>query len=733
MRLSPALLLLAAAPLTACSWSPFRLTPRVQRASFFTPPAQLLADKETDVAGIVTVKRVETRWVILPDGDHVALHLTECEMDDLLRGAEQWHGRASQTVMQFEYSDMISEPIAPPAIEGRRYVLWAFASSADSEVPPEAPWTAHSQGLLLIRGRGDREFVFWGGKSYLVSALRDAIRRGDRVPLDQIVDPVRRLRVAEDRMRRGALGDEKAFIRGLLVNVLDAEGQAKLVEREPRAERGADTLGIRESEANPHALWYRSVALLRDLGRDERYRKDVVAALEPVVRTARERIRLASALALVDLGSDAGRAALISGFGSDSERVSTDPPDQAFFPGRYPYDDSTAKACAHALARLGDRRGLGHPKPEVRLAAAEALTDRADPELRRMLEDLARHLEAEVARQRSRGELTKPRKPGDLTNRYPANWVQAHGLLARMGDDRSLRRLVDAYLLDAGTFPREEAPLVPAGRPVMWSDGPSLGAAIRGADPDSKRVLDRLATLYKNDPRWDRPPLRVLRASLTGHPAETPATPPPAADGIDDAQIAKRLASRDPRERAEGLAAAGYHQRGEFYDQVVEVALRGEGIERNAAIYALGWYRTEVPEATLRQLMSAPDPDVRLSALELASRRDPGRFAEDAINVLHACADDAEKGGAGDANAQQRLRYLTRILSRFSRGPLPGPLLAGLEDREAAVRRVVAESLGMGGNPEVVPHLERLAHDPDASVRDVARAAIDLLGPADSS
>jgi len=729
MRLSSTLLLLAAVPLTACSSRPFRLAPRSQTTRVFTPPAQFLADKETDVAGVVTVERIETRWVILPDGDHVALHLTDCEMADPFRGVEQWHAGSRQTVMQFEYSDLIDEPIAPPAIEGRRYVLWAFASAAHSEVPREAPWTAHPQGLLLVRGRGDREFVFWGGKSYLVSALRDAIQRGDRVPLDEIADPVRRLRVAQDRMRRGALGDEKAFIQGLLVNVLDSEGQAKFVEREPRAERGAHTFGLRASEAQPHALWYDSVALLRDLGRDERYRLDVVTALEPVERTARERIRLAAALALVDLGSDAGREALIRGFESGSGPVSSDPPDPAIFPGRYPYDDSTPKACAHALARLGDRRGIGHPKPEVRLAAADALTSAPDPELRETLEQLARRLEPEVAKLRSRGELTKPRRPGDHRNRYPSNWIQAHALLARMGDDRSLRRLVEAYLLDAATFPREEAPLVPVGSAVTWSTGPSLGAAIRGVDVDPTRALDRLATLFKNDPRWDRPPLRVLRASLGDHRVETPAPPPPAAEKIDDAQIAKRLASRDPRERAEGLAAAGYHQRAEFYDQVLDVALRGEGIEQNAAIYALGWYRKEVPEATFKQLMSAPDLDVRLSALELASRKDPRRFADDAISVLRAFVDEAE---TGRADAQQRLRYLTRILSRFSRGPLPAPLLAGLEDRSPTVRRVVAESLGMGGNPEAVRHLEVPTHDPDESVRDAARAAIDLLGPADS-
>src|SRR5260370_38065022 len=103
-------------------------------------------------------------------------------------------------------------------------------------------------------------------------------------------------------MGRGQLGDEKAFVRGLLVNVLDPDGQSKKVERPPKVDATADTL-VSQGQAQPHALWYTSLALLRDLGKDDRWRRDVVAALTPIAHTARERVRLQASLPLAALGS----------------------------------------------------------------------------------------------------------------------------------------------------------------------------------------------------------------------------------------------------------------------------------------------------------------------------------------------------------------------------------------------------------------------------------------------
>ena len=207
----------------------------------FSSPDQFLADKETDLVAIVKVTRVENRWVVLPDGDHVPFVLADCNMEEILAGTA-WPVGGIQSTMQFDYNDLMFEPIAPPAIPDRRYVLWALRSSTDGEIPLIAPWTAHPQGLLLIRRRGNQEFVFWNGKSYSVAALRHRLRNNPRLPLDQIVNPVVRLRVAEARLEGGTLGDDKAFVRGLLLNVLDPEGQAKKIERASQADSRAKPL-----------------------------------------------------------------------------------------------------------------------------------------------------------------------------------------------------------------------------------------------------------------------------------------------------------------------------------------------------------------------------------------------------------------------------------------------------------------------------------------------------------
>jgi HEAT repeat protein len=695
---------------------------RQTQTSGWTSPEQFLADKETDLAGIVKVRRAETRWVILSsDGDHVPLIVLECEMQENLSGNRAWPVGRVQSVVQVDYSDMLFEPIAPPAIEGRRYLLWALVTPKDSEVPFLAPWTAHPQGLLLIRGPEGSEFVFWSGKSYGVPPIRAALKAGQRVPLNQIVDPARRLRVAEGRLERKNLGNEKAFIQGLLLNVLDAEGQAKRVERQPVSNIPTDTFGMSAGNAQPHAIWYNSLTLLRDLGKDEKRRKAVVTVLTPVARTARPRIRLTAALALADLGSDAGREALIHGFESDSGPISSDPPDQMTFPGRYHYDESSISACAYALARLGDRRGLAHPTLEVRLAAADALKDKPDPELRRALEKMATDLDPKVEQLRVSGELSKARDHGDYTNRYPEDWTRIRRLLARLGDDDSLRRLVEAYIVDAATYPPAEAPLIPRQIPSSWSKGPSPAQAIRGAETNSADLLQRLRTLFGKDPRWDSASFKDLRASFEQLPNEESSKP--GERKPTETEITKLLTDPDPNRRAEALAAAGYHQIDVFYDKVLETALQGTGIEKTAAIYALGFYGRDVPGPALRELMKSDDDQIRLSAFELATRKDAGRFASESMDVVRAWVRQP-KGSESSTGA-----YMLRILCRLARGTLPSPLLDGLKDQNAEVRRIVVLALELGGNPDAVRSLEPLTRDPDPTIREAAQTAIRSLGP----
>jgi hypothetical protein len=698
------------------------------RPAVLSPPAQFLADRETDLVAIVKAKHVAIRWVILPDGDQVPLAVSDCALEDTLAGSSDWRPGTSQAIVQYDYCDLISEPIAAPVIEGRRYLLWAVPTPEDAEIPAVAPWTAHPQGFLQVRGQGDGEFIYWSGKIYSVKAIRAALAAGQRLPLDQIADPARRLRVAEARLSRRDLGGERAFIQGLLANVLDPEGQAKNVERSTPNAKSAEPFGMSQGENQPHALWYQSLALLRDLGRDEKRRESAVAALTPVAQTARPTIRLAAALALVDLGSSAGKEALIRGLQSESGAISSDPPDTMTFPGRYPYDDSSTTACAHALARLGDRRGLKHPKVEVRLAAADALQDRPDPDLRKALETLSAELQPQVEKLRSTGELARPRRPGDHTHRFPETWVRTQRLLARMGDDAALRRLVQAYIVDAATYPKEETPLVPTGRPTSWSSGPSPGQALHGASESPAHLLHRLKKILGDDPQWNAPALRQLRASLEERPSQE--SEKPARRKPTETEIANLLADPSPDRRAEGLAAAGYHRIDAFQAKVLDIALNGKGIERNAAIYALRLYDREVPEPVLRRLMASEDVGVRLSAVELATRADAARFAPETMDLVRAQIAHAAKAKSDDWEAQRSLSYMSRIVCRLARGPIPRPLLDGLKDPDPVVRRIVVEAIGLSGNPDAARSIEPLTRDADPATRQASRTALDFLGPA---
>ena len=208
------------------------------------------------------------------------------------------------------------------------------------------------------------------------------------------------------------------------------------------------------------------------------------------------------------------------------------------------------------------------------------------------------------------------------------------------------------------------------------------------------------------------------------HKPATAATPKPDAD-----RIARLLASQDPERRAEGFAAAGYHQIAECYDRVLDEALHGSGVERNAALYGLGFYRREAPEPALRQLLKATDPEFQITTLELASRRNPGRFSQEAMEIVHAQIGRMGGGGSDDWEANRRSTYFRRILSRFARGGLPEPILAGLKDPDPRIRRLTAEALGMAGDPAAVRSIVPLLGDVDAQVKRAAQAALGQLGP----
>jgi hypothetical protein len=289
-----------------------------------------------------------------------------------------------------------------------------------------------------------------------------------------------------------------------------------------------------------------------------------------------------------------------------------------------------------------------------------------------------------------------------------------------------LRRLIEAYVVDAATFPREEAPLIPTGRSVSWSSGRSLAEAIHGADANPAHLIERIQGLFGKDPRWDTAALKSLRASPEQPTSEKPKEP--LRHKPSQAEITRLLGDSNPSRRAEGLIAAGYHQIDAFYDKVLDVALRGKDGERNAAIYALGFYDRDVPEAALRRLFASDDQGVLYNALELATRRHPARFARESMDIVRVLVKQSKKGGSADGVA-----YLPRILCRLARGPLPEVVVAGLKDPDSEVRRTVVLALQLAGNPDGAQYLEPVTHDADSSTREAAQAALALLGPSGST
>jgi HEAT repeat protein len=236
-----------------------------------------------------------------------------------------------------------------------------------------------------------------------------------------------------------------------------------------------------------------------------------------------------------------------------------------------------------------------------------------------------------------------------------------------------------------------------------------------------------MTEIFSRDPRWNGPALTDLRASLEKPASQESAAPP--RPKPTESQIAGLLADPDPNRRAEGLAAAGRHQVEAFHAKVLDTALAGDGIERQAAIYALGLYGRDVPEPALRRLLASDDIGLRFLAVELATRRDAARFAAETMELVRAVVALAAKAKAGDWT-RQSLRYLPRIVCRLARGPIPQSMLDGLSDADPTVRRITVQALELSGNPDAVRSLEPLTRDPDPATREASRVALLYLGPA---
>ena len=189
------------------------------------------------------------------------------------------------------------------------------------------------------------------------------------------------------------------------------------------------------------------------------------------------------------------------------------------FPGRMKYDDSSIAASSYSLGLLGDSRGLQHQNVEVQLASADGLAQNHPNDQRiKELKNIADDLNKEVDQLLASGKLTEPRKKHDYTARLPKTWIKVHHLLARLGDNESLKHLVDAYKIDISTYPELEESLTR--QPVMstWTTStaawPSLKRALYSSDNDRTKLLLRLIDLMKDDPASGNAAFLSLRADL---------------------------------------------------------------------------------------------------------------------------------------------------------------------------------------------------------------------------
>jgi hypothetical protein len=143
-RRAATLLLVAIAACTSASAQPV----------IFSNPDQFLVDKETDFVAIVTVTRVENRWVVLPDGDHVPIVIADSTMDEVLSGTAWPVGRTEST-MQFDYNDLRRSP-ARFAHESMDIVR-AVVRQSQNNKPPVAERSRNAAslpGLSSRLGRG---------------------------------------------------------------------------------------------------------------------------------------------------------------------------------------------------------------------------------------------------------------------------------------------------------------------------------------------------------------------------------------------------------------------------------------------------------------------------------------------------------------------------------------------------------------------------------------------------
>lgn len=699
----------------------------------YSPVEQFIVDKPTDLVAIVLVETIENCWAQI-EGDMIPFIASKCTLVEQISGDKTWPKGASQTILQSDCSSMIQTALASPPLKGRKHFVWLSAIPPTEQMGTDADWIAHPQGFFLLRGGDGNEFIYWDQKRYRLADLRKALTSLSTLGLDMIDDPVKRMKVAEKQIDRGKISDVDSMIRGLVINVQDPEGQAKLSRKPVKSDAEEDLEFFQDGNDQPHYIWFQSLSLLRDLGKIDECRERVVQALIPFLSHKRPKIQFVSALALADLGDDHGKNILLKSMSEEPEVVSADADSAMTFYGRFQYDDSTVMASAYALGKLGDRQGLDNDNLDIQIITADGLIENGNYDVKEHLENILVNLNKEVDQLKDSGVVDRMRDPSDQKERYPIQWIKVHAMLARLGNDESLKILIQAWIQDMKTYPVNEE-LVPHCRIVEFDSFSkgwyTLGRAIRATSNDRESVLKRLKSLFESDPSWSSSPLVNLRSALGDNSVEVSNTV-----DEDSVSIQKRiedgLKSDDQEKRAESLAAAGLHRLNEYFETVLMTALKGEGIERQASIYALGFYKQSIPEATMSQIIMSGSSSDRLLAFEVATRRYPDLYVDLGIQILRMLVADLTKAKKQEEDLfefEMSLRFGIQSLSRVCRGGIPEPLIKALKDPDPAFRTVIVQALGMSGNPSAAPHLAALKDDPDSSVREAAIRAIQILGP----
>lgn len=703
----------------------------------FTPPAQFLVDKPTDLVAIVRVDQSENRWVNV-EGNMIPLIVSECSLIEHIGGAKPLESGTIQTVLQADCSIMVNQPLSPSPIKGSEYLLWATAMP-DEEAPEgfDGDWFAHAQGLFLLRGTGEEQFIYWDMKKYLVSDIKHAIQGGLSLPLSEVRNPVKRIEIAEQRIESGSISDVDSFIEGLAINVRDPEGQARQAVQPLKTDVEEELEFMVGGESSPHYVWFQSLALLRNLGRDEKHRSKVVAAIQPFLKHERPAIPFVTALALADLGDGSGKDLLIREMGTKARDVSEDSGSDMTYFGRFQYDDSSVLASAYALGRIGDRSGLENDDVKVQLVTADGLTQHGDQDLQSVLEEIATDLDQEVSTLQESGALSRMREPSNRNSRYPITWIKVHAMLGRLGSDDSFEKLVRAWIQDMGTYPKADD-LMPRMQVVSFDSHArgwhTLTSGIYASSATKELVLERLQNLIGDEPVWQEDFVVRLRARIGDATAVVPKDDDSNSAEIKE-RISEQLKSDQPRERAEALAAAGQHQIADYYDLVLDKAKNGEGMERQASIYSLGLFGRPVSESDLRQILSQGDTQGRLVALEFATRTEPGRFAAEGLALARTVLNElreAQGKSESSYDLEESVVHMAQILGRMHRDGVSEAMVQALADPDPHFRKLLVQALGVSGNPNVVPHLEPLLKDDNVQVREAAQRAVDVLGPTGS-